>query len=189
MSMEAKYFTFFYLERDKICIMPRASLCLTGQHRKNKLFLKSSSLFCIEQVECCGALGYTQTIWSPVELRSEPRDPVVIIHLRGTEGVLSYLLDSRLLSKLPPSTAPTGEAWLAVTQTLSQASDLQERLLPVTVKITAHHHKRGCLAPPHSLTPLTLLTLISSPLSLLLPLTLSYYLAFSLSPCLSTIKL
>jgi hypothetical protein len=23
----------------------------------------------------CGAMGYIQTVWSPVELRSEPRDP------------------------------------------------------------------------------------------------------------------
>ena len=55
------------------------------------------------------------TVWFPVELRSEPRDPVVIIHLHGTEGVPSYILDSRLLSKLLTPTAPTGEAWLLVT--------------------------------------------------------------------------
>jgi hypothetical protein len=43
-----------------------------------------------------------------------PRDPVVIIYLHGTEGVLSCLLELWLLSKLPPPTAPTREAWLEV---------------------------------------------------------------------------
>ena len=53
---------------------------------------------------------------------------------------------------------------------MSQASDLQARLLPsylATEKIAAYF-KKGCLAPPHSLTPLALLLLHhSSPLLLL----------------------
>lgn len=59
---------------------------------------------------------------------------------------------------------------------MSQASDLQATLLPsyvATVKITAHH-KRGCLAPPHS-------NLSSSPLLALTLSSLSYFLAFPLS--------
>jgi hypothetical protein len=62
-------------------------------------------------------LGYAQTVWFPVELRSEPQDPVLIIHIHGTEGDLSYLLKLWLLSKLPspPPPTPTGEAWLLVT--------------------------------------------------------------------------
>jgi hypothetical protein len=38
-------------------------------------------------------LGYAKTVWSSVELRFEPQDLVVIIHLHGTEGVLSCLLE------------------------------------------------------------------------------------------------
>ena len=62
---------------------------------------------------------------------------------------------------------------MGYTQTMSQASDLQAKLLPsylATVKITAYH-KRGYLAPPHSLA-LTPLTLFSSLLSLSFPLPL-----------------
>ena len=57
--------------------------------------------------------------------------------------------------------SPSREAW---SQAISQASDLQAKLLPsylATVKITAYH-KKGCLAPPHSLA----LTLLSLPLTL-----------------------
>lgn len=42
------------------------------------------------------------TVWFQVELRFDPQDPVVIIHLSGTEGVLSCLLEFWLLSKLKP---------------------------------------------------------------------------------------
>ena len=52
----------------------------------------------VEGEGLCGAMGYSQTVWSPVELRSEPqRNPVAIIHIRGTEGVPSCLLDSWFL--------------------------------------------------------------------------------------------
>ena len=67
---------------------------------------------------------------------------------------------------------------------MSQASDLQAKLFSsylATVKITTYH-KRGRLPPPHSLTHLTLLTLLSSLLfSHSLPLSPSYSLAFLLS--------
>jgi hypothetical protein len=66
--------------------------------------------------------------------------------------------------------APTGEAWLVITEAMSQASDLQAKLLPsylATEKI-ATYFKRGLNALPHSLTPLALLLLLSSRLSLLL---------------------
>jgi hypothetical protein len=62
---------------------------------------------------------------------------------------------------------------------MPQDSDLQTRLLPsylATEKIAAHF-KRGCLAPPRSLTPLTLL----SSLLTLSSHSLSYSLTFSLS--------
>ena len=53
----------------------------------------------------CGAMGYAQTVWSPVELTSwNPSEPSGDnFHLLGTEGVPSCLLDPWLLSKLPPS--------------------------------------------------------------------------------------
>jgi hypothetical protein len=41
----------------------------------------------------CGALGYTQAVWSQLSWGVEPWDPVVIIHLHGMEWVLSCLLD------------------------------------------------------------------------------------------------
>jgi hypothetical protein len=47
---------------------------------------------CVPHVCLYGALGYAKTVWFPVELRSEPRD-LVVIHLHGMEGVLSCLLD------------------------------------------------------------------------------------------------
>jgi hypothetical protein len=54
-------------------------------------------------------LGYAQTVWSPVELKdAEPQDWVVIIHLHGTEAVLSCFLEPWFLS------APTRKAWLVV---------------------------------------------------------------------------
>ena len=123
------------------------------------------------QVIDCGTLGYAQTVGSPIELRSEPQDLVVIIHLHGMERVLSCLLELWLLPKLPPPSAPTRETWLVVTKAMSKASDLLDKLLPsylATVKIAAYY-----LAPPHSL--LLLSCSYSSPissLSLPLPLTL-----------------
>ena len=75
---------------------------------------------------------------------------------------------------------------------MSQASDLQARLLPsylATEKITAYH-KKGCLTPPHSLTPLDLnpptllppflsLSLLLSRLSSLSPFPLCLLLAMA----------
>lgn len=46
-------------------------------------------------------IGLYTTVWSPVELRSEPWEPVLIIHLHGTGGVLSCLLGLWLLLSLP----------------------------------------------------------------------------------------
>jgi hypothetical protein len=45
----------------------------------------------------CGALGYVQTVWSPVKLRSELWDLVVIIHLHGMVGIPLCLLELWLL--------------------------------------------------------------------------------------------
>jgi hypothetical protein len=51
----------------------------------------------------CGAMGYAQTGWSPVELKSEPRwNPVVIIFM--SPGPLAPV-------EVTAPTAPTGEAW------------------------------------------------------------------------------
>ena len=134
--------------------------------------------------------GYAKTVWSPVELRSEPQDLVVIIHLNGMEKVLSCLLELCLLSKfLPPPPSPTGETWLVVTKAMSQASDLQAKLLPsylATVKMTAHH-KMICLAPPHSLplspsSSLAFLLSFSFPLLSSWPWQVSLSFTFSLPP-------
>ena len=84
--------------------------------------------------------------------------------------------------KVTVPSAPTGEAWLVVIQAMSQASDLQARLLPsylATEKITAYH-KKGCLTPPHSLTPLALNPLTLLPPFLSLCLSPSYSLDFLL---------
>ena len=65
---------------------------------------------------------------------------------------------------------------------MSQASDLQARLLPsylATEKITAYH-KKGCLTPPHSLTPPDLNPLTLLPPFLSLCLSPSYSLDFLL---------
>ena len=59
-----------------------------------------------EHLYLCGALGYTQAVWSQLSWGVEPWDPVVIIHLHGMEGVLSCLLEPWLLSKLLPPQPP-----------------------------------------------------------------------------------
>lgn len=82
----------------------------------------------------CGAMGYAQTVWSPVELRCGT--------LVKPSGDSSPTWDGRrslmspgipwLLSKLPSPQPPQEKLWLLVTYTMSQASDLHARLLPVT---------------------------------------------------------
>jgi hypothetical protein len=52
--------------------------------RKEKYKMYGSS------IKGCWALGYTQTVWFPVELRFEPWDLVVIIHLHGSGSCRSY---------------------------------------------------------------------------------------------------
>jgi hypothetical protein len=63
-------------------------------------------------VDVCGALGYTQTGWSPVQLRSEPwRNPAVIIHLHGTHGRRSLMSSGTLAPvEVTAPTTSTGEA-------------------------------------------------------------------------------
>jgi hypothetical protein len=74
-------------------------------------------------------MGYSQTVWSTVELR---------YGTLGPGGDNSPTWDGRcsLMSpglKAPVEvTAPRRSVWLVVTYTMSQASDLQARLLPVT---------------------------------------------------------
>ena len=61
-----------------------------------------------KEVDVCGAMGYAQTGWSPVELRSwtlvGPNGGN--FHLHGTEGVPSCLLAPWLLLNLPPPHPP-----------------------------------------------------------------------------------
>jgi hypothetical protein len=62
----------------------------------------------------CGALGYAKTVWSPVELRAEPREP-------GGDNAPTWDRRSSLVSpgtlapvEVNASSAPTREAWLVV---------------------------------------------------------------------------
>jgi hypothetical protein len=55
---------------------------------KTQKFLKELQENTTKQLKC-QVLGNTQTGWSPIKLRSEPWDPVVIIHLHGTVGHVS----------------------------------------------------------------------------------------------------
>jgi hypothetical protein len=71
-------------------------------------FMPYCCSFChifIEYVNICGAVGCSQTAWSPVEHRSgNSRDLMGgECHLHGTEGVRSCFL-----SKLPPPQPPQG---------------------------------------------------------------------------------
>lgn len=64
-------------------------------------------------LEHCGAMGYAQTGWSPVELRSEPQsgDNSPTWHCRHSlvsPGTLAPV-------EISAPTAPTGEVWLLVT--------------------------------------------------------------------------
>ena len=53
----------------------------------------------------CGVIGYAQTAWSPVKVRSwTPWDPMGDLH--GKEGIPPCLLDPWLLSRLLPPQAP-----------------------------------------------------------------------------------
>jgi hypothetical protein len=61
------------------------------------------------------------------------------------------LLELWLLPKLPPSTAPTREAYLEVTETMAQAPDLQAKLLP-SYLATVKTIKGPVRTPPCSLT-------------------------------------
>jgi hypothetical protein len=96
------------------------------------IFFKCS-LYLLDVVSC-GAMGYAQTGWSPVELRSWTRvgQGGYNFHLYGMEDIPSCLLDPWLLSKLLPPQPPQENLWLVVTYTMSQTSYLQARLLPVT---------------------------------------------------------
>jgi hypothetical protein len=51
---------------------------------------------------------------SKLRLGGEPRDQVVTIHLHGTEGVLSCLLELKAPVEVTAPSAPTREAWLLV---------------------------------------------------------------------------
>jgi hypothetical protein len=80
-----------------------------------------------------------------LRLDVEPRELVVIIHLHGTERVLSCLLELKAPVEITTPSAPTRQALLVVRKAMSQASDLQARLLPsylATEKIAAYF-KRG----------------------------------------------
>jgi hypothetical protein len=52
----------------------------------------------------CGALGYIQTVWSPVELRSEPRSGYNSLtwHSRHSLMLLVLWFRSKLLPSQPP---------------------------------------------------------------------------------------
>ena len=123
---------------------------------------------------------------------------MVIIYPHGTKEVLSCLLELWLLSKLPPPSATTREACLAVMYEMPQASALQATLFPsylATLKTI-----RGDPWPNITLSFLCSLTshfshsslfllsslllsspLLSSPLSLLLLLSFSLAFPSSLS--------
>lgn len=76
-------------------------------------------------------MGYAQTVCSSVELRCGTRVPGGGNSPKwdGRHSLVSTGLLAPL--KVTTPTAPTGEAWLLVTYTMSKTSDLQTRLLPV----------------------------------------------------------
>ena len=80
---------------------------LSGLRRKlnqplAELIIAMGLLF-FQSMELCRAIGYSQTAWSPVELRCRiPVKPGAdSFHLYGTEGIPSCFLDPWLLLKLP----------------------------------------------------------------------------------------
>ena len=141
-----------------------------------------------KSIQWCGELGYAQRGLSPVELRSEPRNGGNSPTWHGRRSLM--LLELWFLPKLPPPTAPTREAWLEVTQTMSQASDLQAKLLPSYLAIVKI---KRAIQPLLALLLISLLLLTLSLLSLpplssffvlsssLLSLSPSYSLPFTLS--------
>jgi hypothetical protein len=60
----------------------------------------------------CGELGYTKTVWSPVELRSEPQSGDNSPTWQGRRSLMSLGLKAPV--KVTAPSAPTGEAWLLV---------------------------------------------------------------------------
>ena len=114
----------------------------------------------------CGSIGYVQTAWSLVKLRCEsPYDLMVIsFTYMGKEDIPSCLLDPSSCRSYHPHNPHRKSLWLVDTYTMSQASVLQARLLPVT---NSSPTIRGA-AWPH--TTLFLLLSLSPSLSLSLSL-------------------
>ena len=111
----------------------------------------------------CWASGYTQTAWSLVELRCGTLGP-------GGDNSPKWDRRSSLMSPgtLAPVevlglSSPSREAW---SQAISQASDLQAKLLP-SYLATVKSIKRAVQPPHSSLTPLSLYISLLSPLPFL----------------------
>lgn len=77
-------------------------------------------------------MGYAQTVCSSVELRCGTRVPGGGNSPKwdGRHSLVSTGLLAPL--KVTTPTAPTGEAWLLIKYTMSQASGFHARHLPVT---------------------------------------------------------
>jgi hypothetical protein len=80
-----------------------------------------------------GALDYAQTVWSPVELKGGTSMEPSGDNSPTWERRCSLMSPGLLAPfEVTTPTAPQEKLWVVVMHTMSQASDLQARLLPVT---------------------------------------------------------